>query len=505
MKILFGRIGYETNTFAPGTADLDRWAPNGLLVGEDIFTQFRNTPDYLGGMIRAAEECAVELIPSVAVHDVAGPILTKEAVEYVVGELIHIAEERRSEYTGICMMLHGAGCAENTDDLEAYTLEKLRKVVGPNMPITVALDLHGNITPEMVELSNGLFGCKQYPHVDMADAGYLAMKTLIGVLRGEVIPKTALVQLPLLVFKMGQTSVEPMKSVTEYIADYVDKHGLIDATFFQGFAPADVPCVGASVVVIAENGAEGAASEIAKYIWDKRDQMKADEFPMPDAAVDLALAELQKPGVGYIVINETSDNPGGGAPGDGTHLLHEILARDLPKAIFGYIYDPEIAFLAHKVGVGGEVSGLLGAKTDELHGTPIELHNAKVCALSDGNATYVTPMYAQMSVCYGKTARLRVGNVEIIVTENLFDQTYDDRPFLIAGADITQYQIICIKSSVHFRAFFESRAKAIVTTDAPGLSTGNMAFYNWRRARRPIYPIDLGTPFDLHSDYFVKS
>ncbi|TIU01261.1 MAG: M81 family metallopeptidase [Mesorhizobium sp.] len=496
MKILFGRIGYETNTFAPGTADLDRWAPNGLLRGNDIFTQFRNTPDYLGGMIRAAEDCAVELIPSVAVHDIAGPKLTKEAVEHVVGELVRVAEERRGEYTGICMMLHGAGCAENTDDLEAYTLERLREVVGPDMPITAALDLHGNITPEMVELSNGLFGCKQYPHIDMAEAGYLAMTTLIGMLRGEVRPHTALVQLPLLVFKMGQTSIEPLKSVTEYVADYVDKHDLIDATFFQGFAPADVPCVGASVVVVSENGAEDAATEIAKYVWAKREQMKPDEFPMPDAAVDLALAELKEPGVGYIVINETSDNAGGGAPGDGTHLLREILARDLPRAIFGYLYDPEIAVLAHKVGVGGAVSGLLGAKTDELHGTPIELHDAKVCALSDGNAIYVTPMYAQVPVSYGKTTRLRVGNVEIIVTQNLYDQTYDDRPFLLTGADITQYQIICIKSAVHFRAFFESRAKAIVTTDPPGLTTGKMAAYDWHRARRPIYPINLDTPFD---------
>ncbi|WP_081709542.1 M81 family metallopeptidase [Mesorhizobium erdmanii] len=496
MKILFGRIGYETNTFAPGTADLDRWAPNGLLMGDDIFTQFRNTPDYLGGMIRAAEDHAVELIPGVAVHDIAGPKLTTEAVEFVVGELVRIADARRGEYAGICMMLHGAGCAENTDDLEAYTLERLREVVGPDMPITAALDLHGNITPQMVELSNGLFGCKLYPHTDMAEAGYLAMKTLIGMLRGEVPPQTALVQLPLLVFKMGQTSVEPLKSVTAYIADYVDQHHLIDATFFQGFAAADVPSVGASVVVVAENGAAEAASEIAKYIWDIRGHMKADDFPMPDAAVDLALAELNKPGGGYIVINETSDNAGGGAPGDGTHLLREILTRNLPKAIFGYMYDPEIAALAHEVGVGGKVSGLLGAKTDELHGTPIELRDATVCALSNGNAIYVTPMYAQVPVSYGKTARLRVGNVEIIVTQNLYDQTYDDRPFLLTGADITQYHIICVKSAVHFRAFFESRAKAIVTTDPPGLTTGKMAAYSWHRARRPIYPIDLDTAFD---------
>ncbi|MER9204221.1 MlrC C-terminal domain-containing protein [Mesorhizobium sp. M0933] len=138
---------------------------------------------------------------------------------------------------------------------------------------------------------------------------------------------------------------------------------------------------------------------------------------MPDVAVERALAALEKPGAGYVVIVEISDNPGAGAPGTGTHLLREILRRDLPKTIFGFISDPEIALLAHEVGVGGVVSGLLGGKTDKIHGAPIELHNARVCALSDGNATYVSPMMEGLPVCYGKTARLCIGNVDIIVTE----------------------------------------------------------------------------------------
>ena len=39
----------------------------------------------------------------------------------------------------------------STDDLEAYTLKRVREVVGPDMLITASLDLHGNISPEMVE------------------------------------------------------------------------------------------------------------------------------------------------------------------------------------------------------------------------------------------------------------------------------------------------------------------------------------------------------------------
>lgn len=497
MKILFGMIGHESNTFAPDTGDFKRWASNGWLVGEEIFAIYRNTPDYPGGMIKAAEEYGVELIPAVAVMN-AGPKLTKEAVEYVVGEFIKVAKERMGEYTGICLALHGAGVAEHTDDLETYTLKKVREVVGPDMPITVPMDLHGNITPEMVELSNGVFSCKQNPHIDQADAGYLAMKTLIRMLRGEATPQTALVQLPLLVCAiLACTFDEPMKSITDYVADYAAKHGLIDAAFFHGFKNADASCVGASVVVVAEKGAKEAAAEIARHIWDKREQLKQPECLMPDVAVDRALAELKKPGTGYVIINEISDNPGSGATGTGTHLLRAILSRNLAKTIFGFICDPEIALLAHKVGVGGVVSGLLGGKIDKIAGAPIELHNATVCSLSDGNATYVNPMMEGLPVCYGKTTRLRVDNVEIIVTELLPDSTNDDRPFLVAGADITQYEIICIKSLTHFRAFFDPRAKAIVATDPPGIATNNFSVFNYQKIRRPIYPIDLDTTFSV--------
>lgn len=139
----------------------------------------------------------------------------------------------------------------------------------------------------------------------------------------------------------------------------------------------------------------------------------------------------------------------------------------------GYIPDWEIALKAHEVGVGGIISGLLGGKTDSMHGEPITFEDAKVIALSDGNAQYTSPMRQGLSVSYGKTARLRIGKVEVVVTEHLSQQTFDDRPFIIVGADIEQYKIIGIKSSTHFRAFFQSRAKAIVIADTPGIQTSN--------------------------------
>jgi len=496
MKILIGNLGAECNTFASDKGTFERWAPNGWITGEDFFPVYRGGSDYLSGMIAAGDEEGVEMIPTVGLTN-AIPMITKEALDYTHDVLIGYVKEHKNELDGICLAIHGAGVAEGVDDLETYTLTKVREVVGDDMPITVTLDLHGNISEDMVRLADGLFGIKQYPHLDQPQAGYLAMKTLLRILRGESKPVTALRQIPLLVpCSVGCTFREPMQHFTEYVARYAEEHDLIDASFFHGFPYSDVACVGASIVTVAEDraAAEQAADELARWVWERRAELMP-ECPTPQEAVDRALVEADKPGDGCVVINETSDNPGAGTPGDGTWLLQEFLRRDLEGAIFGYIPDKEFVLKAHAAGVGGKVSGLLGGKTDDIHGEPVQINDAEVLALSNGVGTYVTPMWRGLPVRYGKMARVRAGKVEIIVTEQLSQQSFDDRAFLLTGADINQYRIVGLKSSAHFRGFFEPLAKAIVTTDPPGIQTANFKQLTFKKVRRPIYPLDPDMEF----------
>jgi len=514
MKIFIANFGHETNTFSAERCDFERFAPNGWILGDDIIDTYEGVPHYLGGMISAAKDLGVGLAPGIAIAN-AGPLVTKECLDYICGELIDRLKQRKDEIDGVCLALHGAGCAETTDDLEGYTLEKVREVVGPDMPVTVALDLHGNITPQMVELSNGLFGIKEYPHIDTAQSGRLAFETLARIIEGKTATFTSLVRLPMFVAPLAASTFnDPMKSVKEYVAGYVKRAGLIDGTFFHGFPYQDVPYSNASVVVVADSRdkADAAAKEIAAHIWDLRETLRAESLTV-DQAIDAALAELGKPeasdkpsgsgqpsgsgkpGKGYIVINESSDNPGGGAPCDGTHLLRALIRRNVPRSILGIIYDPEIARMAHKVGVGGRVSGRLGGKTDNIHGEPIELTDAIVLNLSDGDFICVSPYGAGVKGSYGKTARLRIGAVEVVVAEILARQTLDDRPFLITGADINQYDIVGVKSTNHFRAFFTGRAKAIVPADPPGIHTAVFSRLEFKNIQRPIYPIDPDAKF----------
>ena len=53
------------------------------------------------------------------------------------------------------------------------------------MPLVVSLDLHANVTPQMVEHADALIAYRTYPHVDMADTGRAAAKHLALMLQHQ--------------------------------------------------------------------------------------------------------------------------------------------------------------------------------------------------------------------------------------------------------------------------------------------------------------------------------
>lgn len=485
MKIMIATFGQETNTFSPARIGVDKFLPNGWIKAEELLDGFRGTKSYLGGAIAACDEYGVEILPLDSVEIDGGPMITAEGLEELMDHFCSQVKANWQQADGLFLGMHGAGSAQGIEDLEAYVLTKLREIVGRDYPIMSSLDIHGNITPQMLELSDGLFVIKEYPHTDMAEAAYLATKTLIRTIRGEIKPVMTLEILPIILPNTTTTTIEPpMATVRDYFAAYGREHGFIDVTMVQGFSANDQYWAGASVLIVAERDATAEAKELAQYFWDRRHDF--DPHPLTAAeAIDRAQAY---DGDGYVVINESSDNPGSGCPGDGTHLLRELVNRNLPKTVFAFIYDPETALQAHQAGVGKTIHARIGGKTAEICGEPMEL-DVEVVNLSDGNFNYVTPQNFGVAVCLGLTARLRHKNVEIVVA-SYRTQSFDDRPLVITGGDPHQYKIICLKSAGHFRAYFKTRAGLIVPCEMPGLRSTNLKTYPYTKIRHPVYPLD---------------
>jgi microcystin degradation protein MlrC len=228
--------------------------------------------------------------------------------------------------------------------------------------------------------------------------------------------------------------------------------------------------------------AQTTANQVANDIWQQREQFRATSL----SAVE-ALQSAQASNAFPVVINETSDNCGGGAPGDGTHLLRAMLDAGLEDACFGFIVDPEVAEQAHKAGVGADIHVSLGGKYDELHGAPLEL-DAYVKSLHDGRLKLLA-MSKGSPIKLGKMARLVVNGIDIIVASRR-SQTFDIGPFLALGIDVTEKKFVALKSSNHFRAGFTELAGLIVTADTPGLMTHHIEVFPRVNATQPLWPID---------------
>ncbi|WP_100066125.1 MlrC C-terminal domain-containing protein [Miniphocaeibacter massiliensis] len=180
----------------------------------------------------------------------------------------------------------------------------------------------------------------------------------------------ALKNLPILLpLSGGFTLREPIITLNNHIKNYIKENNLIDATFFHGFPYADTSYGSSSILVLTDND-----KELAEYVWEYRKHFLPEIISAKDA---MDQAE-EYTGDGYVLISEVSDNPGCGAPCDATHLLREILDRNLPKTIFSFIYDKEVVEFLHNHKIGDVVSFTLGDKIEKIHGEPIEIKDALI-------------------------------------------------------------------------------------------------------------------------------
>lgn len=484
-RIWIGEFAHETNTFCKDLTPVEGFKANQWETGEGLLRAHTGNRTYVGGMIDRARELGVTVVPGLSTWAMPSGTISRAAYEEILSEVL-TSIEAAMPLDGVCISLHGAGVAEGVDDLEGAVLAAIRRLVGPNVRIAAPLDLHGNITQEMLNLADGLFGVHLYPHTDSYERGAEALGFLVGVLDGKIKPAMHLETLPMMI-PTTTTDLDPGRKMNELCWQLErETAGLLDVAVFHGFPYTDVPCVGVSVLAVANGDrsvAEQAAKRVAGAIWAAREEYRPQSRSVHEA-IDAALAVDGQP----VVINDTSDNPGGGSPGDSTHLLRAMIERRLESACYGFIYDPEVAAQAHDAGVGATIRVRLGGKSDDLHGAPIEA-DAYVKTLADGRFRLTSAMWQGYLFDLGKTARLVIEGVDVIVS-SVRSQTLDAEVFLLHGIDVTRYKVVALKSSQHFRAGFRHLAAAIIAADAPGATTLQLQGFPHKRITRPIWPLD---------------
>ena len=491
MKLFLAMLSHETNTFSNVPTNRGQFEARHLHYGGEILETFRGTGTCLGGMIDAAERLGARLVPSVAAAASPAGLVTKDIYGHVKERLLaDLGAAGRLD--GVLLDLHGAMVTEGHDDGEGDLIQAVRAVVGPAVPIAVTLDFHGNLSEDMVRGADLLHGYKTYPHVDMAERGMEATSRLLEVIAGRLRPTAALRTPPLLPPLGNQgTARGPMRRLYDLAEAMEQDPKVISVSIFAGFPHADIPQAGLSVYVVTDGDqalADRLADELAQVAWTHRHEFIHQGLPVSEA-VAKALAAEGRP----IILADMADNTGGGAAGDGTEILRELLRVGARSAVVACLWDPAAVRECAKAGVGASVTLDVGGKVDTRHGAPLRV-TGTVRTLSDGRFVHKGPMARGLPGRLGTTAVLDVSDVKVILISHRW-QTLDPEMLRFVGLDPLEHKVLVVKSTIHYRAAFEPIAREIVEVDAPGLSSSNLARFDFKRIRRPIFPLDPDTAY----------
>lgn len=494
-SIAIAGFQHETNTFAPTRATLDLfikgegWPP--LTEGKAMFDIFEPMNIPTGGFMHAAKPKQWTLHPIVWAAAAPSSYVSTEAFEYVAKKILDGIAALKGRIDAVYLDLHGAMVTEAHEDGEGELLRRVRALVGPDMPIGVSLDLHANVTPEMVQLADVLIAYRTYPHLDMAVTGARVLHHLEKLLTGERKRQAkALRQIPFLIPLTAQCSfIEPCKSLYDRITEMEHSpayRGLTSMSFSPGFHPADIHHCGPTVVAYADSQAmaDKAADDYAREIIEREAEFRLNLLS-PTEAIEQARQQIRAGAAKSIVLADVQDNPGTGATSDTTGLLAALIAEHVPDATLGLLYDPEVARLAHQAGEGSEIEVSVGGKLLDVEGARPYRNRFKVAQLGSGKFLCTGPFYKGTRMDMGLMARLQCNGVDLVIASARV-QAADKDQYRHVGVEPGRKQIVGVKSTVHFRGDFTDIAHDILNVESPGAFIERAETLPYKKLRKGI-------------------
>jgi microcystin degradation protein MlrC len=488
-RVLTARFMHETNTFSRVPTDMAMIRRRDYHLENEIPAAFRGTRSAFGATFQAADKFGWTLVHPVSANPNPSGIVTDEAFERIVAMVLDAVDTKRP-IDGVLLHLHGAMVSETHEDAEGEFLARLRRGLGPEVPVVVTLDLHANVTQRMADNANALIAYRTYPHIDQHERAGQGAELLERAMQGQIRPKTVIARRPMIYgLDHGRTQRGPM---AELIArgEAIEASGeALAVSICAGFSRANIRDVGPSVTVTVDGDtrrAQSIAEEFMDYAWETRDFTTVKLLPVAEA---VALARRCKPGDKPLVVADYTDNPGGGGYGDATAFLKGLVEGGVESVAFHAICDPEAVQEGMRAGVGTKTTLALGGKTDpSLGGGPLSLSGEVVC-LTNGRFIAYGPMGGGVERNYGPSMVFRVGGIDIILITNN-GQAVDLGQFTSLGIDPTRYRTVAVKSMQHFRAAFEPIAREIVLVDTGALCSEIYTPQLFTKVRRPVYPLD---------------
>ncbi|MFC7737604.1 M81 family metallopeptidase [Roseomonas sp. GCM10028921] len=471
MRIAVLQFMHETVTFLPyDTRREDFIYPGSPASGEALL---RTDPKgYMGGFVQVAREFdGVELIgitsPLWPLTGSGSGWVTQDAYEHFLGTMI-TELKAHPKLDGVYLALHGAMAVRGVPRPEADIARRVREVVGREAFITATFDPHGNEDETFFQHADMAFTVKYYPHYDMHLQGERAARMLVRAIRGDFRPTPATVKVPIISPTGVQwTGASPWSDLVQRALTWEAREPDVFVNVFFGFPWADVPDAGMTFQVITNGDpatAERVACDMAETAWRRREALlnSTRVLLIPDGVKQAA--EAVRTGQLPVVLADHSDRSG-----YATWLLREIIGQGLKRTLIATIASPDVieALIASDVKPGDAFDMEVGGRIDVSAGDPVRI-SGMVLAVGRGTTERASGGALNWA-CIG------FGHGNVLVISPFLTQILEPSELWAFGVKPGDFDVIAIKSRVHFRRGFDdsgfARTIMLVEPAQPFLGT----------------------------------
>jgi len=491
-RVGIASLMHESNTFYPVPTTREMFRDTCLVSGREVISHWGEAHHEIGGMLEVLPALGLETVPLLTGTAMPSGPVEEESYEGILEEILDRISGQSLD--GLLLALHGAMVAEHVRDADGRTASTIRRLVGPDLPIVMTLDLHANVSPLMIESVTATTIYRTYPHLDQRERGREAARILAETLAGRIQPVQALVKPPVCISILAQaTGQEPMAGLYRRMEELIEQDGVVSASIAPGFAYADVEEMGPAFLVVTDGDRVLAWKEalgLAQRAWEMREDLTLLGTPISQAVEAAMGAEA-----GPVTLLDVGDNVGGGSPADGTLILQEVIRTGSGPALV-VLFDPAAVQACVSSGVGTEVSLRVGGKSDGLHGPPIPIR-ARVRCLHDGAFVEDEPRHGGARFNnQGLTALVETDEGHAVVLTSLRMAPMSLEQVLSLGIKPKSYRILVAKGAIAPVAAYEPVSSRMIYVDTPGITSANPAHFDYRHRPRPLYPFEPETVWE---------
>ncbi len=386
--------------------------------------------------------------------------------------------------------------AESIPDVEGEIIRRIRALPGgADVPICGVLDLHGNISADTIELTQGLSAYRFNPHIDACEAASRGAELLERILAEERIPQSVWAAVPVVWPPTGTgTDDDPMKTLCRMAREIEERcPDVVFVNVMGGFAFADTPDTGVSFAATTFGDVGQARAELDRLCDWAVDQREAGNVIEPDLQDMIPdVREHIAAGRTPVILVEPADNIGGGAPGDTTGMLQTFLKENFEQSAI-VINDADAVTELGQCRPGETVSLSLGASGSAVFCQPVAV-DAEFLSASDGRFTledrnsHLASMNG-VNIDMGPSVTLRSRGVSILVTSHK-TPPFDLGQLRSQGIVPEECSVIGVKAAVAHRRAFDPITAVTYTVNTPGPCSSDLKTFPFEKIRRPIFPLD---------------